>query len=132
KHPDRVQRPPFRQTPVAGRSDRDWRLRSGRTGSQERRARRFGTLHPRPHRRDARTDRRREFRRARPMAHGFRNYLRTEFSVPSEELLVDRAQLLTLTAPEMTVLVGGMRVLGTNVGDTPHGVFTTRPGTLTT
>ncbi len=66
-----------------------------------------------------------------PVADGFRNYLKTEFSVPAEELLVDKAQLLTLTAPEMTVLVGGLRVLGANYGGSPHGVFTTRPGTLT-
>ncbi len=67
-----------------------------------------------------------------PKADGFRNYLKTKFSVSAEELLVDKAQLLTLTAPEMTVLVGGMRVLNTNVGQTQHGVFTKRPGTLTT
>jgi catalase-peroxidase len=66
-----------------------------------------------------------------PAADGFRNYLRTRFSVSAEELLVDRAQLLTLTAPEMTVLVGGMRVLGTNFGQTRHGVFTKRPEALT-
>jgi catalase-peroxidase len=66
-----------------------------------------------------------------PVADGFRNYLKTQFSVPAEELLVDRAQLLTLTAPEMTVLIGGLRVLGANVGGAPHGVFTQRPGTLT-
>ena len=66
-----------------------------------------------------------------PKADGFRNYLRTRPNVPAEELLVDRAQLLTLTAPEMTVLVGGMRVLGTNVGQSRHGVFTDRPETLT-
>ncbi len=66
-----------------------------------------------------------------PTADGFRNYLRTAYSVSAEELLVDRAQLLTLTAPEMTVLVGGLRVLGGNVGGSPHGVFTARPGTLT-
>ena len=66
-----------------------------------------------------------------PLADGFRNYLKGRFSVSSEELLVDRAQLLTLTAPEMTVLVGGMRVLGANAGGSKHGVFTTRPGTLT-
>ncbi|MDZ4197705.1 MAG: catalase/peroxidase HPI [Kiritimatiellia bacterium] len=66
-----------------------------------------------------------------PVADGFRNFLKTKFSVPSEELLVDRAQLLSLTAPEMTVLVGGLRVLGANAGSTPHGVFTPRPGTLT-
>ncbi|UQP13630.1 catalase/peroxidase HPI [Burkholderia multivorans] len=66
-----------------------------------------------------------------PVADGFRNYLKRKFKTPSEALLVDKAQLLTLTAPEMTVLVGGMRVLGTNVGDPKHGVFTERPGTLT-
>jgi catalase-peroxidase len=66
-----------------------------------------------------------------PIADGFRNYLKTKFSVSAEELLVDRAQLLTLTAPEMTVLIGGLRVLNTNVGQTQHGVFTKRPGTLT-
>jgi catalase-peroxidase len=67
-----------------------------------------------------------------PVADGFRNYLKRKFSVSAEALLVDKAQLLTLTAPEMTVLVGGMRVLNTNVGGTPHGVFTTRPEALTT
>jgi catalase-peroxidase len=65
------------------------------------------------------------------VADGFRNYIKTKFSVSSEELLVDRAQLLTLTAPEMTVLVGGMRVLNTNFGQTQHGVFTKRPEALT-
>jgi catalase-peroxidase len=66
-----------------------------------------------------------------PPADGFRNYLRTKYAVSAEELLVDRAQLLTLTAPEMTVLIGGMRVLNTNFGQTQHGVFTRRPGALT-
>jgi catalase-peroxidase len=66
-----------------------------------------------------------------PVADGFRNYLKSEFSVSAEELLVDRAQLLTLSAPEMTVLVGGLRVLNANFGQTPLGVFTKRPGTLT-
>ena len=66
-----------------------------------------------------------------PVADGFRNYLRGGFLRSAEELLVDRAQLLTLTAPEMTVLVGGMRVLNANVGHSEHGVFTTRPETLT-
>jgi catalase-peroxidase len=66
-----------------------------------------------------------------PAADGFRNYLRTKYDVSAEELLVDRAQLLTLTAPEMTVLIGGMRVLNTNFGQTQHGVFTRRPGALT-
>ena len=66
-----------------------------------------------------------------PIADGFRNYLKTKYSVSAEELLVDRAQLLMLTAPEMTVLVGGMRVLNINVGQTQHGVFTERPESLT-
>jgi catalase-peroxidase len=66
-----------------------------------------------------------------PSADGFRNYVRGKQRLSLEELLVDRAQLLTLTAPEMTVLVGGLRVLGTNSGRSPHGVFTRRPGTLT-
>jgi catalase-peroxidase len=66
-----------------------------------------------------------------PEADGFRNYQRAEFAVPAEQMLVDRAQLLTLTAPEMTVLVGGLRVLGVNAGGPPHGVFTNRLGQLT-
>ena len=66
-----------------------------------------------------------------PVADGFRNYLKTKYAMPAEELLVDRAQLLTLTAPEMTVLVGGMRVLNTNFEKSQHGVFTTRPEVLT-
>ena len=66
-----------------------------------------------------------------PRADGFRNYLSADQTKPAEVLLVERAELLTLTAPEMTVLVGGMRVLGANTGATPHGVFTDRPGTLT-
>jgi catalase-peroxidase len=66
-----------------------------------------------------------------PVADGFRNYLKSRFSVPAEELLVDRAQLLTLTAPELTVLVGGLRVLGANVGKSKHGVFTKKSETLT-
>lgn len=65
-----------------------------------------------------------------PIADGFRNYQKQEYSVASEELLVDKAQLLNLTAPEMTVLIGGMRVLGTNHGGTSHGVFTENVGTL--
>jgi len=66
-----------------------------------------------------------------PVADGFRNYQKAKFSVSPEELLVDKAQLLTLTAPEMTVLVGGLRVLGANYGKSPHGVFTKRPEKLT-
>jgi len=66
-----------------------------------------------------------------PVADGFRNYLKGKYSVPAEALLVDKAQLLTLTAPEVTVLVGGLRVLGANAGQSKHGVFTKRPGVLT-
>jgi catalase-peroxidase len=66
-----------------------------------------------------------------PKADGFHNYQKTKYAVSAEELLVDRAQLLTLTAPEMTVLVGGMRVLNANFGQSKHGVFTKRPETLT-
>ena len=65
-----------------------------------------------------------------PVADGFRNYLKKRYSVEAEELLVDKAQLLTLTAPEMTVLVGGMRSLGANFAGSQHGVFTSKPGTL--
>jgi len=66
-----------------------------------------------------------------PAADGFRNYLKANNAVKAEELLVDRAQLLTLTAPEMTVLVGGMRVLKTSFGGPQHGLFTKRPEALT-
>jgi len=65
-----------------------------------------------------------------PEADGFRNYLKKQYTVKAEQMLVDRAQLLTLSALEMTVLVGGLRVLGANVGQAKHGVFTDRPGTL--
>ena len=71
------------------------------------------------------------FRALEPVADGFRNYQKTRYAVPAEALLVDRAQLLTLTAPEMTVLVGGLRVLNANVGQSKHGVFTERPEVLT-
>jgi catalase-peroxidase len=66
-----------------------------------------------------------------PIADGFRNYLKANYTIPAEALLIDKAQLLTLTAPEMTVLVGGMRVLKTNAGQSKHGVFTQRPEALT-
>lgn len=66
-----------------------------------------------------------------PQAEGFRNYLQKKFSVPAEALLVDKAQLLNLSAPEMTVLIGGLRVLGANTGNSKHGVFTEKPGVLT-
>ena len=66
-----------------------------------------------------------------PIADGFRNYQKAGYAISAEELLIDKAQLLTLTAPEMTVLVGGLRVLETNFGGSPHGVFTKRPEALT-
>jgi catalase-peroxidase len=66
-----------------------------------------------------------------PKADGFRNYQKAKYAVSAEEMLVDKAQLLTLTAPEMTVLIGGMRVLGANFGGSPHGVFTSQPEALT-
>lgn len=66
-----------------------------------------------------------------PEADGFRNYMKTQYTVSAEEMLIDKAQLMTLTAPEMTVLVGGLRVLNTNFDQSKHGVFTTRPGSLT-
>jgi catalase-peroxidase len=66
-----------------------------------------------------------------PLADGFRNYLKGKFSVPAEALLIDKAQLLTLTAPEMTVLIGGLRALKVQAGQDSHGVFTSRPETLT-
>jgi catalase-peroxidase len=66
-----------------------------------------------------------------PIADGFRNYLKTNYAIPAEALLIDKAQLLTLTAPELAVLVGGLRVLNANVGQVPHGVLTKRPETLT-
>jgi catalase-peroxidase len=67
-----------------------------------------------------------------PVADGFRNYLKKKYSVPAEELLIDRAQLLGLTAPEMTVLIGGMRAMDANADQSRHGIFTSRPGALTT
>ena len=80
---------------------------------------------------DAQTDAE-SFAVLEPLADGFRNWVKGDYVVQPEELLLDRAQLMGLTAPEMTVLIGGMRVLGTNHGGTAHGVFTNRPGALTT
>jgi catalase-peroxidase len=71
------------------------------------------------------------FKALEPAADGFRNWIGGKYSIPAEALLLDKAQLLTLTAPEMTVLVGGLRVLGANVGGVKHGVFTKKPGALT-
>ncbi|MDZ7666611.1 MAG: catalase/peroxidase HPI [Desulfotignum sp.] len=79
---------------------------------------------------DAQTDAE-SFSVLEPKADAFRNYLKARFSVKAEDLMIDRAQLLTLTAPEMTVLVGGMRVLNANVGQSAHGVFTDKPESLT-
>ncbi len=70
------------------------------------------------------------FKVLEPLADGFRNYQKKAYSVTAEEMLIDRAQLLNLSAPEMTVLVGGMRVLNANFGKSQHGVFTSKPGTL--
>jgi catalase-peroxidase len=86
-----------------------------------------------PGRMDARQDQTdaESFAVLEPIADGFRNYLKGKFEVSAEQLLVDKAQLLTLTAPEMTVLLGGMRMLGTNVGGAKHGVFTSKPEALT-
>ena len=67
-----------------------------------------------------------------PMADGFRNYSKTQYTVPTEALLIDKAQLLNLTAPEMTILVGGMRVIGANYDGSNHGVFTKNVGALST
>ena len=79
---------------------------------------------------DEQTDSR-SFKALEPKADGFRNYQKTKYAVTAEEMLIDRAQLLTLTVPEMTVLIGGMRVLNANFAQTGHGVFTSRPETLT-
>mgnify|MGYP002401764215 CR=1 FL=1 len=86
-----------------------------------------------PGRMDARQDQTdvESFAVLEPIADGFRNYLKGKYSVPAEALLIDKAQLLTLTAPEMTVLIGGLRVLGNNFNNEKYGVFTTRPETLT-
>ena len=86
-----------------------------------------------PGRTDARQDQTdvESFEVMEPEADGFRNYQKKTYAAPAEEMLIDRAQLLTLSAPEMTVLVGGMRALGANHGGTAHGVLTGRPGTLT-
>ena len=86
-----------------------------------------------PGRTDARQDQTdvESFSVLEPVADGFRNFTKARYSVPAEVLLVDKAQLLTLTAPEMTVLVGGLRAININVGGSTHGVFTTTPGALT-
>jgi catalase-peroxidase len=114
-----------RQAGLAGRPDRARRL-----AAVERRRRAGGHAVEVPFR-PGRTDATQEqtdvdsFAALEPQADGFRNYQKAGFTVSAEEMLVDRAQLLTLTAPEMTVLVGGLRVLGANFGGSKHGVFTT-------
>jgi catalase-peroxidase len=125
------QRAVRRQEGFARRPDRSGRMRRRRAGGEECRSRCDRSLHAGTHGCLAGADRRGVIRRARTGADGFRNYLKTKYAVSAEELLVDRAQLLTLTAPEMTVLVGGMRVLNANFGQSQHGVFTKRPETLT-
>ena len=124
--------------PRPARRGSRWRTSScWRAALRSRRRRRRPATRSRcPSRPDARTPRRSRPTWSRspcwsPMADGFRNYLRAGVKTPAEELLLDRAQLLTLTAPEMTVLVGGLRALNANVGQSKHGVFTSTPGTLT-
>ena len=113
------------------RSDRPRRLGRYRAGREKWRARRDGSPRAGPRRRLARANRCGILCLSEPCADGFRNYLKARYSVSAEELLIDKAQLLTLTASEMTVLVGGLRVLGANHGKSRHGVFTIRPETLT-
>src|SRR5215831_17881733 len=120
-----------RQESLARRPDRARWRRGDREGREGRRARREGPVHAGAHGRVAGADRCRLLRPLEPVADGFRNYLSGKQLMSPEEALVDRAQLLTLTAPELTVLVGGLRVLGANAGQSKHGVFTKRPETLT-
>ena len=123
---------PRRQEGLARRPDRARRQRCRREGGEGRRPRREGSLHAGPHGRVAGADRRRVLRAARTARRRLPQLFprQAQFMAP-EEALVDRAQLLTLTAPEMTVLVGGLRVLGANAGGSKHGVFTSKPETLT-
>ena len=132
EHPTRLQRcADRRQTRLAGGSDRAGRRGGRGTGGEERRFHPDGAV--RPGRMDASQEQTDvdSFEAMEPLADGFRNFLKGKYRVPAETLLVDKAQLLTLTAPEMTVLVGGLRALGANVGGTQHGVFTHRPQALT-
>ena len=119
------------QEGLARRPDRSRRRRGDREGREGRRAE--VKVPFTPGRMDASQDETdvESFEPLEPTADGFRNYFRGKQRLKPEELLVDRAQLLTLTAPELTVLVGGLRVLGANSGESKHGVFTKRPGTLT-
>ena len=131
-YPERVQqRGLWRQEDFARRPDRSGRLRECRASREE------GwsdvTVPFTPGRMDALQEQTdvASFAVLEPIADGFRNYLKGKYTISAEELLVDKAQLLTLTAPEMTVLVGGMRVLNANFGKSQHGVFTKRPEALT-
>ena len=121
-HPGHLQRLPDRgHEDLTGRPHRARRLRRRRTGRPHRRRRRAGPLHPRTHRRHPGADRHRVLRRARTHRGRLPQLPREGQRLPSEYLLVDRANLLTLSAPEMTVLVGGLRVLGANTGAVPAG-----------
>ena len=133
-HPGVLQRLPERQRQagLARRPDRARRLRGRRAGGQGRRRRGRGPVHAGTRGRIAGADRRRTPSSAlEPTADGFRNYLAEDHRLTAEYLLVDKANLLTLSAPEMTVLVGGLRVLGANSGGSQAGVLTDTPGTLT-
>ena len=131
-HPKRVQRRAGRrQEGITGRPDNSGRLRRGRAGCEGCRSRVGGPLHAGTHGCLAGSNRCGLLRRARADRGRVPQLPRTKISASPEELLVDRAQLLTLTAPEMTVLIGGLRVLNTNFGRSQHGVFTNHAGTLT-
>jgi catalase-peroxidase len=106
-------------------------MRWCRASGEKRRPQRDGAVYCGTHGRVAGQTDIESFAVLEPMADGFRNYLKGKYTIPAEALLIDKAQLLTLTAPEMTVLVGGLRVLNTNSGQTPHGMFTKRPEALT-
>ena len=117
-----------REAGLARRPHRAGRVRGRRVGRQGRGPRRNGAVLAGPHRRDAGADRRRVVRASRADRRRVPQLPRTGEKLPPETLLIDRAYLLTLTAPEMTVLVGGLRVLNANFGQSRHGVFTDRPG----
>ena len=113
------------------RRDRAGRQRRRRAGGKAGRLRRGGSLFARPRRCHRGDDRCGVFRGAGAVHDGYRNWLKKDYVVSAEELMLDRTQLMGLTGHEMTVLVGGMRVLGTNHGGAKHGVFTDREGVLT-
>ena len=130
--PAGLQRLPVRREEgLARRPDRPGRVRGRRAGGEERRARRHGPVRAGAHRRLAGADRRGVVRRARTEGRRVPQLPPAGEKLSPETLLLDRANLLTLTAPEMTVLIGGMRALNANFGQSPHGVFTDRPETLT-